>query len=243
MAVVPACGPSAAGGVDEPPQWPRCNEYVEGPHRSPLAGPADECGSYVDVPAPTREVAVWVHNDGPNPIVVVPYGCRGTLFSVEGNGGVAPFNCTTTLLCANVMSGDGGGCVPICHRADLVRIEPGGAYRIGWDGLVFYPQTPPRACWPPDLADIADSCAVVSDATPGFYVVSARAADASTCTDSELCTCEPDEDGSCPLPPEAVGAWEVGEILPQYYDVEEIAPWNGECDEVHLSFRIGSTGD
>ncbi len=235
-----ACGPSAAVGDDDAPQWPRCNERVDGPVRSPLAGPADECSSYVDIPAATREVAVWMHNDGPNPIVIVPYGCNETLFVVEGGGGVAPFDCSTPL-CADVMDGDDGGCLATCRLTDLVRIEPGGAYRIAWDAIVYYPQTPPLACLPPDLADLR-SCAVVSDAIPGFYVVSARAADASTCTDPELCACEAGETESCVLPPAAADAWNQGEILPQSYDVEEIAPWNGECDEIHLSFRLEEAG-
>lgn len=204
---------------------------VDSPRVPPLADP-DTCDSYSIPDAPgwgPGEIVIVNQTDEAIILLDQSSGCHqpARWFSLvgehQGRALELPLlGCASEWPACQLYMEASVGCLECATIYLPIYIEPGGRWRTTWDPWVTIDVTLPAAC---SSSGASEACSVPIAPPPGDYQAQAVAAFASECVTSD-CTCEVDEEGSCPLDDLA----DVGPSL------TADAVWSAGCGPVELVF-------
>lgn len=171
-------------------------------------GGGGACAEYDDA-VPVPEVKVSLRNDGSVPVFLlhVNFCAPVQLVEISGPDAAPAFQwmddvCDFT--CGEAIDGSCGACPPFCPEDKILMIAPGGTHSFAWTGSVFTQTALSLEC---GAAECGDSCLKVTQAADGDYTLVARAStSAIVCTDPNVCTCTPNDEGWCDVQASGIGA-------------------------------------
>jgi hypothetical protein len=167
------------------------------------------CEQYRAAAAP-RARSLIVQNDREGSIFLTGAAmCQNQYLKIEslvvGAAGISEGqHCKT--LCADALVGS-GGCTANCPAPPTVEIEPGAAFTIEWDGLIYDVNDTPETCCDPTTGCGAEECFTPIQAPAGSYQATVGlldTMDGSGCPGVDAGTCLADSIFPFDLPTELV---------------------------------------
>jgi hypothetical protein len=163
-------------------------------------GTSDDCEGFDDEDGEASQTVIRVENTGAETLFL------GGLWSCDfARMVVVPTDATDDthwplrkceFSCEAVLGPDGVGCDSSCPIANVIMIEPGGAFEDPWPGDMHYPAVPPEHCCPAD--GCYGPCLIRRPAPDGEYEATVNVFTEVSCAVGD-CDCTPNADGWCEI--------------------------------------------
>jgi len=184
-----------------------------------VGGTGDECEGFDDEDGEASETVIRIENTGDEPLFLGGlWSCdfaRMLVVPTDAANGVHWPLLKCEFSCEDVLAPGGMGCDSSCPIANVIRIEPGGAFEDPWPGDMHDPAEPPAQCCSEDEGGCA--CFVRRPAPEGEYEATVNVFTEVSCAVGD-CDCTPNDDGWCEIEGFAETIPEDGQLASVTFD-------------------------